>query len=313
MSKISVRVKPKIFYSAACVWKRMFDSVSKRGCIFNCRMRAPSDYRSRIRILPPATILFIHDPLDINQAYFECQPMKPLQLKIGRQAISFRDRRVFGPDDWGNTGCYTWDAAIIKLTNHWLESHWIAGRFILHDPDRWPNRWAEGPTAFASYNSFSHLPFLLDVFYVFKQDDRGMTSGEKGTGNLTSHSIGFWLNGKWQAWEYGVTAVAQLGKWGADDIQAYGSVGSLAYQWQIRWQTLLKVQGIIGSGDRNPTDGIHGTFDGVFGGAGTDLYGWMNMFFWQNLREYRLDLKLTPAKSVGFKRRVSLFCIRPSQ
>ncbi len=243
----------------------------------------------------------IHDPLDINQAYLEFQPFKPLQLKIGRQAISFRDRRVFGPGDWGNTGRYAWDAAIIKLTNRWLESNWIVGRFILHDPDCWPNKWADGPTAFASYNSFSHQPFLLDVFYVFKHDDRGITSGEKGVGNLTSHSLGCWLNGKWQAWEYGVTAVGQMGKWGADDIQAYGLVGSLGYQWQTRWQPLLKVQYIIGSGDSDPTDGVHGTFDGVFGGADTDLYGWMNMFFWQNLREYRLDLKLTPNKALSLK------------
>jgi hypothetical protein len=99
-----------------------------------------------------------HDPLDINQAYLELQPWKPLQLKIGRQAISFRDRRVFGPGDWGNTGRYAWDAAIIKLTNRWLESNWIAGRFILHDPDRWPNKWADGPTAFASYNSIKTRP-----------------------------------------------------------------------------------------------------------------------------------------------------------
>lgn len=31
-----------------------------------------------------------HDRLDINQAYLEFQPWKPLQLKIGRQAISDR-------------------------------------------------------------------------------------------------------------------------------------------------------------------------------------------------------------------------------
>lgn len=242
-----------------------------------------------------------HDPLDINQAYLEFQPWKPLQLKIGRQAISFRDRRVFGPGDWGNTGRYAWEAAIIKLNNRWFESHWIAGRFILHDPDRWPNKWAAGPTAFASYNSMNHLPFLLNVFYVFKHDDRGITSGEKRTGNLESHSLGFWLNDKWQGWEYSVTAVGQLGTWGGDDIRAHGLVGSLGYQWQNRWQPLLKVQCIIGSGDRNLTDGIHGTFDGVFGGADTDLYGWMNLFFWQNVREYRFDLKLTPNKAFTFK------------
>ncbi len=242
-----------------------------------------------------------HDPLDINQAFVEYQPSKTLKLKIGRQAISFRDRRIFGPGDWGNTGRYAWDAAMLTLDNRWLESNWIVGRFILHDPDRWPNKRADAPTGYASYNSIKALPFLLDLFYVFKHDDRGVTSGEKGTDNLVSHSVGFWLNKKWQSWEYGATAVGQMGNWGADDIRAYGLVGSLGYQWQTRWQPLLKLQCIIGSGDSDPNDGIHGTFDGVFGGADTDLYGWMNMFFWQNLREYRLDLKLTPGKAFTLK------------
>ncbi len=250
-----------------------------------------------------------HDPLDINQAFVECQPNKSLKFKLGRQAISFRDRRIFGPGDWGNTGRYAWDAAILTIDHSLIESHWIVGRFILHDPDRWPNKWAAGPTAFASYNSFSHLPFLLDVFYVFKHDDRGITQGEKRMGNLASHSLGFWLNGKWQSWECSVTAVGQLGKWGEDEIRAYGLVGSIGYQWQTHWQPLVKAQCIIGSGDRNPTDGIHGTFDGVFGGADTDLYGWMNMFFWQNLREYRLDLKLNPTRAFSLKAEYHYFML----
>lgn len=242
-----------------------------------------------------------HDPLDINQAYVEFMPLRSVQFKIGRQAISFRDRRIFGPGDWGNTGRYAWDAAMITLTNRWLESTWLAGRFIRHDPDRWPNQWADGPTAFAGYHKFSKLPFSPDVVHVFKYDNRVTTAGEKGTGNLASHSVGFWLNGKWQNWEYGVTAVGQIGKWATDEIRAYGWVGSLGYQWQTRWQPLLKLQCIIGSGDSNPNDGIHGTFDGVFGGADTDLYGWMNLLFWQNLREYRLDLKLSPTKALTVK------------
>lgn len=241
-----------------------------------------------------------HDPLDINQLFAEYQPGKLLKLKIGRQSISFRDRRIFGPGDWGNTGRYAWDAALLTLANRYLDSHWIIGRFILHDPDRWPNRRVEGPTAYASYNSIKTLPFLLDVFYVFKYDDRGLTPGEKGAGNLASHSFGFWLKGEFKSVEYGATVVGQAGRWGSDEIRAYGMVFALGYQWNTRWHPLAKIQYIIGSGDNDPGDGVHGTFDGVFGGADTDLYGWMNLFFWQNLREYRLDVRLTPSSKLTF-------------
>lgn len=239
-----------------------------------------------------------HDPLDINQAYVEILPFKAVKFKIGRQSISFRDRRIFGPGDWGNTGRYAWDAALLTLTNRYLESNWIVGRFILHNPDHWPNRWAGGPTAYACYNTIKPLPFLLDIFYVFKHDDRSITQGEKYAGILSSHSFGLWLSGNHGPWQYGSTAVGQVGQWGSDQIQAYGVVSSLGYQLNTSWNPLFKVQYITGSGDTNPTDGIHGTFDGVFGGSDTDLYGWMNLFFWQNLREYRADIKLAPNKRI---------------
>lgn len=51
-----------------------------------------------------------HDPLDINQLYLEYRPVKMIGLRVGRQAVSYGDRRVFGPGDWGNTGRYVWDA-----------------------------------------------------------------------------------------------------------------------------------------------------------------------------------------------------------
>ncbi len=250
-----------------------------------------------------------HDPLDINQGYMEVHPFDWLKIKIGRQAISFRDRRIFGPGDWGNTGRYAWDAVNITLKNGWIESNLITGRFIQHDPNRWPNKWVNGPTAYAIYNSVNQLPFVLDIFYVLKYDDRNITIGEAGAGNLVSHSPGFWLLAKWQSWEYSLTAVGQLGKWGSDDIRTYGLVGSLAYQWSVSWKPLLKLQCIIGSGDQDPGDGIHGTFDGVYGGADTDLYGWMNLFFWQNLREYRVDVKISPTEAVNIKSEYHYFIL----
>jgi hypothetical protein len=67
---------------------------------------------------------------------------------------------------------------------------------------------------------------------------------------------------------------------------------------------------VNGSGDKDPHDGKHGTFDGVFGGADTVLYGWMNLFFFQNIREHRLDLVLDSRRDNHAAGRVSLFHAR---
>jgi hypothetical protein len=50
--------------------------------------------------------------------------------------------------------------------------------------------------------------------------------------------------------------------------------------------------------DRNPLDGTHGTFDGVFGGVDINFYGDLNLFTWANLRDYEWDLHLQPARAM---------------
>ena len=241
------------------------------------------------------------DPVDINQLYFEYRPSKTVGLKIGRQPLSYGDRRVFGPGDWSNTGRYAWDAVRLEIDGKSFSSHWLAGRVVLHAPDRRPNAHAGGPTAYASYNSIKNLPFNLDIFYVFKHDGRGSTKGEGGTGDLFSHSTGFRIEGQGGQWDYSAMGVRQFGHWGADDIKAHGLAFSLGYTFDASWKPHLIIQYILGSGDKNPTDGIHGTFDGIFSGADTVLYGWMNLFFWQNLREFRVDLILRPAETLTFR------------
>jgi hypothetical protein len=248
-----------------------------------------------------------HDPFDINQLYLEWWPIKKVGLRIGRQAISYGDRRVFGPGDWGNTGRYAWDALRLEINEKSFTSHWLIGRFVLHDPDRWPNASAPGPTAYASYNTIKSLPFQLDIFYIYKHDGRGSIKGEKGAGDLSSHSAGFRIDGRSGRWDYSAMFIGQFGKWGPDDLKAHGLAFSFGYTFDSSWKPHLTIQYVLGSGDKNPEDGIHGTFDGVFSGADTVLYGWMNLFFWQNLREFRIDLVLTPAETLTFRAEYHLF------
>jgi len=250
-----------------------------------------------------------HDPFDINKAYITLQPIKGIELRVGRQSISFGDRMIFGPGDWGNTGRYAWDAVFLRFDNEHINSNWLVGRYIIHDPDRWPNKHVAGPTAYATYSTVKKLPFVLDIFYVLKTDSRGVTKGEKGVGNLSSHSLGFRVDGQHHRWDYGSTVVSQFGNWGADEIRAYGLVFHLGYTFNVAWRPHLIAQYVKGSGDKEPNDGKHGTFDGIFGGSDTILYGWMNLFFWPNLREHRLDLILTPEETTTFRAEYHYFML----
>ncbi|PIP41746.1 MAG: hypothetical protein COX19_02775 [Desulfobacterales bacterium CG23_combo_of_CG06-09_8_20_14_all_51_8] len=106
-----------------------------------------------------------------------------------------------------------------------------------------------------------------------------------------------------------MTAVYQLGNRGEDDISAYGLATRLGYTFGLPWKPHVMVQFINGSGDNKPNDGRSGTFDGVFSGADSVLYGWMNMFFWSNTREYRVDATVSPADKLSFRAEYHYFTL----
>jgi hypothetical protein len=63
----------------------------------------------------------------------------------------------------------------------------------------------------------------------------------------------------------------------------------------------LKAGFAYGSGDDDPNDGEHNTFDGVFG-AVDKYYGRMNLFSWMNLVDWYAGVSVSPTKgmSIGF-------------
>jgi hypothetical protein len=159
----------------------------------------------------------MEDIADIRQAFFEWKKIggSHLDLKVGRQPISYGDRRIFGPGLWGNTGRYAWDAAMLKVdtSRAWADA-WV-GWPVENRPEIWPNREFKTPTAFVVYGGIKKLPFRLDVFCAGKYDFKGQTAGESGKGDLRSHSIGFQLQKQAQGWlDFTGSFVGQTGRYG---------------------------------------------------------------------------------------------------
>jgi hypothetical protein len=243
----------------------------------------------------------MEDLWDIRQAYFEWKKIggSRVDLKMGRQQISYGDQRIFGPGLWGNTGRYAWDAAMLHLDTSRVWIDLWAGRPIQNRPEVWPNRAFKAPTAFVLYGGVKGLPCMLDIFYTGKYDGRMTTQGESGEkGDLLSHSIGFQLQKQaGERLDYGASFIGQTGRYGPDAIRAFGVNAAVGLTLPWKWRPRLAGQFTWGSGDHNPGDGTHGTFDGVFGGADINFYGDLNLFFWANLRDYEWDLHLQPGRT----------------
>ena len=246
----------------------------------------------------------IEDTLDVRQAYGEWLHIggSPFGFRIGRQQISYGDQRVFGPGSWGNTGRFAWDAAMVKVETGRIASDFWVGKYLLYKSDVWPDRAVDDFFTFVNYTQVRRLPFRLDLFYVLKDDRSGQVVGESGTGNLLSHTVGLQLEGRaFERVDAGATLVTQSGRYGSDTVRAFGASGKVGVTLPAAWAPRVGGQYTWGSGDSNPTDGVHQTFDGVYGGRDIFFYGYLNLFFWANLRDAEIDLRITPHRAVtGF-------------
>ena len=240
-----------------------------------------------------------YNEFDLRQAYVEWHTIggSALGFKMGRQAVSYGDNRLFGPGDWGNVGRYTWDAGKLLWRTKALDVDLIHGKRIQY---LW-NAFDDTHYDFDVYAAYAQLKSIsehkLDLFYVVKSDGVENTLGESGSGDLLVQTTGFYGNGHWRQVDYGATFAYQFGNFGNDDIRAFGLNAGLGYRLPYRFKPRLSLSLSYGSGDEDPNDGKHGTFDGVFG-AIDKYYGRMNLFTWMNLVDWQTGLSLEPMPGV---------------
>ena len=243
----------------------------------------------------------IEDPLDIRQAYGEWQDIggSGIGFRVGRQQISYGDQRVFGPGLWGNTGRYVWDAAMMNYAQTGFKVDGWLGHIIENRPELWPNRATDAPTAMVIYASFPHKADRWDLFVASKYNRSFDTIGESGRGKLLAYYAGTqFKTTPYQPLELTGTLVHQWGDYGTDRLRAWGANAGSWLNISMPCSIRFGAQYTHGSGDADPHDGVHGTFDGVFGGADINFYGDLNLFYWANLQDYECDFRITPRPGV---------------
>ena len=234
--------------------------------------------------------------LDLRQAYLEWNHIagSPFGVKVGRQAIHYRDNRVFGPGNWGNVGRYAWDALKLSIDAESARVDAYFAQRVLYDPHGFDSQHHDFDM-WAVYAQLKRLPLQLDLFYTLKYDDHGTTTGESGTSDHKRHTMGAYAAHDFgQGWDLCGTVALQRGKYGSDNIDAYGCNVRLGYTFDAAWSPRLEAEFTYASGDSDPADGEHETLDNIFG-AVDSMYGRMNLFSWKNLEDYQVNFSVKPA------------------
>ena len=248
-----------------------------------------------------------------------------LSLKAGRQTISYGDCRIFGPGEWGNSGAWIWDA--IKLTWRFHRGFFdtFYGRTMIHEVRRFSLNHRHG---YDSLGMYGHIDLLQGPLKLYveptaftKNDGHEYYTGEekdfyrlpdgtrvnyKKEGDLNTWYGGGVINARVRGFEIECMYLQEQGRFARDNLDAFGYHGMLAYAFQAPWKPRLAVEYSFASGDDDPDDGTHKTFDGAFG-ARDKMYGRMNLFCWRNLKDLEANLEVKPLKCLHLKAEVHRF------
>ena len=224
--------------------------------------------------------------LDFRQAYADFGRDKGTWgLRMGRQELAFGDERLMGADnDWDPLG-QTFDAARVSYQRTGLRLD-AFGAFLV-TPDR---RSLASPSAgnqlYGLYASFNRGPrgSVIEPYFFWKHDRHmgdavGLASacdvftyGARTAGNLPARL------------DYGVEMALQSGHKLGDSVQAWAGHWELGVRpFRADAGPRLGAEYNFASGDNNPADGRHTTFDDLYP-AGYNKYGMSDPYAWRNLR-----------------------------
>lgn len=251
------------------------------------------------------------DTVDLHQAYFTLgNPAEfPLTAKIGRQELSYGDERLVGAFAWNNIG-RVFDTAKVRWQHDWFGVDFFTGCVVIPEDDRFnvdnDHDWFSGVHA-----NFTRVPkHLLEVYFFARNaDSEAISAGLSPQAPQPSardiYTFGFRLKSKPAElgnWDYLVESAYQLGNFedrrlpGTPrlDHEAWMAVAGGGYTFKDAWsKPRFGVEYSYGSGDDDPADGDHGTFENLFP-TNHKFYGYMDFLSLQNLHDVRALCTLKP-------------------
>lgn len=262
-------------------------------------------------------------PLDLHQAYVTLGNHKefPVSLKLGRQEMSYGDERLVGISGWNNLS-RVFDAAKIRWQHEHFTAEAFTGRVIIPDDNNF-NKANDYDYLSGLYVTTKAVPKQTTDAYFLARNASGNSATALGVGFPATLNgpaardiYTFGIRGKsnpgaFGNWDYTYELMAQFGHFN-DPLRAASGQASLeheAYALALNggytfadapWTPRLGVEYSYATGDRDPTDTKHGTFENLFP-TNHKFYGYMDFLSLQNIHDVRLMLtaKPTPRLSLG--------------
>jgi hypothetical protein len=229
------------------------------------------------------------DPADVRQAYVRIGSGR-IKLTVGRQLLNYGGQRVLGPLDWTNTS-RNWDAAKLELGTADSKVDFFASSVVQTDANRWINQPRRGFNIHGAYGTFRKaVPHaILEPYLLWKTGNASIWTGGLRMSSLPADA-------KLRGFDYQVETMTQWGRFANLDHRgwAVSFLGGRTFSKHVT-KPRVSVEYSAASGDSNPNDTVHRTFDHLLG-TNHLFYGLVDAVGWQNMRNVRIGYDMKPTK-----------------
>ncbi len=245
--------------------------------------------------------------LDLHQAYIQIDRLVglPIEVRLGRQQLSFGHERLVGEYDWHNIG-RAFDAMNVQWGGEQQRLNlWLAQVRDHTAPTVARNQEFAG----AYFTSQRFLPFSLEAYWLLLYDARNFESianpatpgrQDEPSYDLTMHTLGLRMSrASGRHLQFDFEAAYQFGGRGFRAIRAYGLALHVGYVFEMKWRPALHVGYMLGSGDKQSNDGKSETFANLFPNAHGFL-GAMDYASWSNISAPYIGVAFSPREKFSF-------------
>ena len=251
-------------------------------------------------------LLGIHENrFDLHQLFIDVKPLgekTPLTLRVGRQELQYGGQRLVSPLPWANTR-RRFDAVKLFYQHEKFDVDVFYARpipiSVMEGFDRKPDQYREEQHFYGLYTTYKAIPDHYIDMYLFALRDTGDLRNANGrVGDLSVYTLGGRVGGKTGPFDYEGEMAGQWGSFAGDRIHAWMGTIDAGYKFSdCPWKPRVGVGFDYASGDDNPRDNTHDTFNQLFPFSHFYL-GLIDATARQNILATNVNLTFKPHKKI---------------
>jgi len=236
------------------------------------------------------------DVFDDRQAYLEFH-LKQVKVFAGRQELKYGGERLVGISDWTNNS-RTWDGFLGRYGDKNRIDLFSTSVVTVHPSSL--DKHGAGLTFHGAVGTIgTWVPHAVIQPFVFIKAFPRVQGANGVFGTQTTVTPGAEVAGDFHGFDFDALGALQRGSYANESIEAGAGYFKAGYgAAHLRWQPRLRAEYDYASGNPHTNPLRMGTFDQQYP-SNHNAFGLTDLFGYQNIKEERINLDLTPLKHLS--------------